>query len=187
MTRTVFASITRMKSAKTARTMRAATGSLLFDDEGGRALDLDDVDAGTFLEDLVIEVCPRRPFFAADPDTSAVDVDAAENDGPAPDERVGSGSRDRGQAHMPACDRAQERQRCDGGGDEDEQRDARARAERGRHGGRERGERDRPEEEHPRREDLADRECDGDQRPYEPARHVRHTVIRAAGACKAMR
>src|SRR5215208_2729919 len=136
-----------MKSATTASTIKAATEGLLFDDEGGCALDLDHVDTRALLEDLVLEVRARRPFFAADPDASAVDVDPAENDGLAPDERVRAGSRDRGQAYVPA--------------------------------------RDRTEEEHAGREDLADGECDGDQRPQKPTRHVRHTVIRDTGACKA--
>src|SRR3954451_13484720 len=114
ITRTVLASATMMKSATRASTIRAATAGLLFDDEGGRALDLDHVHAGSFLEDLVLEVRARRPFFAADPDTSAVDVDAAENDGLAPDERVRAGSRDGGQAHVPARNRSQERERGDG-------------------------------------------------------------------------
>src|SRR5215212_2289923 len=174
-----------MKSATTASTIKAATEGLLFDDEGGCALDLDHVDTRALLEDLVLEVRARRPFFAADPDASAVDVDPAENDGLAPDEGVRAGARDRGQAYVPARDRAQERERGDGAGDEDEERDPGAPAERrGQRGGESR-ERDRPEEEHARREDLADGECDGDQRPQKPTGHVPHTVIRDTGACKA--
>src|SRR5215208_3428968 len=174
-----------MKSATTASTIKAATEGLLFDDEGGCALDLDHVDARALLEDLVLEVRARRPFFAADPDASAVDVDPAENDGLAPDERVRAGSRDRGQAYVPARDRTQERERGNGAGDEDEQRDPGARAECGGQRGGESRERDRPEEEHAGREDLADGECDGDQRPQKPTGHVPHTVIRDTGACKA--
>src|SRR5215218_6752933 len=151
----VLASSTRMKSATTASTIKAATEGLLFDDEGGRALDLDHVDARALVEDLVLEVRAGRPFLPADLDAPAVGVDAAENDGLAADERVRPGSRDRGHSYVPARDRAQEPERGDGPGDEDEQRDPRARAERGDHGSRERGERDGPEEEHPGREDLA--------------------------------
>ena len=51
-----------------------------------------------------------------------------------------------------------------------------ASADRSDHGRGERGQRNRPEEEESRREDLADREENGDDRPDGPSRHAQKTT-----------
>src|SRR5581483_11173295 len=122
MTRTLRAMATSTKSTSTASTISATTADLLFGHEGGRPLDLDDVDGGSFLEHLVVQVGARRPLVAADPDTAAVRVDAAGDERLAPDERVDAGAREGGQPDVPPGDRAQERERGERGGDEDDER-----------------------------------------------------------------
>jgi hypothetical protein len=104
---------------------------LLFDDEGGRALDLDHLDLRPFLERLAVEVRACRPLLAADADAAGRRVDAADDDRASPDERIGAGSRERRQVDMPPRERAQDAERRDGPRDEDEQRDRRSGAEEG--------------------------------------------------------
>src|SRR6266545_4936904 len=102
ITRTVFASMSSTNSAMTARTIRAATRTLLFDDEGGRTLDLDDVDTRALLEDLPLEVRARRPLLTADADAASIGVDATQHDRGAADKRVRAGAGQRRHPHVPA-------------------------------------------------------------------------------------
>src|SRR6476659_9319927 len=126
MTRIVFASTTSTNAAMTTSTMSAATERLLFDDEGGRALDLDDLDPQALVEHLIVEVGPCGPLLAADPHAPAERVDAADDAGAAADERVRSRAGERGHSYVAASDRTDERERRDRPGDEDEEGESEA-------------------------------------------------------------
>src|SRR5207247_6264987 len=125
MTRTVRARTISTNSATTARTIRGTTGTLLFDDEGRCALDLDDLHLRALLEHLPVEVRARSPLLAADADAAAHGVDAPQHERLAADERVGAGAGDRRQPDVGARERAQQGERRGPSGEEGQGRDDR--------------------------------------------------------------
>jgi len=101
-----------------------------------------------------------------------VRIDASRDERRAPDERVGAGARDGGQAHVPACNGPQEAKRRERAADEDEQRADRSGAEKCCERGGPRSQRNGAEEEQAGRQQLAHSQCHRQERPEEPAHAV---------------
>src|SRR5579862_7226184 len=168
MTRIVRARVTTTNSATTAMTMSAIKDCLLFHDERGRARNLHDVDGSPHFDDGTVHERARRPLLAADLHAAAAGVDTARHDRLATDERGCARARERGNVQVRARDRTEVSEREPGADQKRDHRRERA-AERGCHRAGAGGERDGAEEEHPRREDLADRKRDGYDQPDDPA------------------
>src|SRR5215216_6196904 len=105
------ATVKSTTTATTMSTIRVANWVLsLFVYEGGRALDLEHLDAGAGLERMILFVRAGAPDLAAEPHRPAVAIDAIDHDGAGPDERGRAGAQPGGHAQMAARDRSQHQQ-----------------------------------------------------------------------------
>src|SRR3954454_3277298 len=113
MMRTVFAATSSAKKAMTTSRIRpaciaatswsgAGRGPLHLGDERCRAPDLDDVDAASALDDVVVIVRTRGPDLAFELDRPAVGIDPRGRQRRLADERGGAGAQLRGGAQVPA-------------------------------------------------------------------------------------
>jgi hypothetical protein len=144
----------------------------LFEYERGRALDFRHFNPHARLEYLLLEERSRRPLLAADPHAAAVGVHALQYQRRRPDERRGTRSRECRHPHVAPRDRPKESERSERHADEDEELENDATADPGNDGRSDCGQRHRSEEEHPRRQQLTDREQCRSNQPDDKPCHV---------------
>src|SRR3954470_6163249 len=154
------------------RTIRPAVigTSSSFGDERGRAVDLQDIDALSRLEDVVVVVGPGGPHLAPDLDLSLLGIDPLDHQCGLPDEGGSAGPQLRRRPQVAARNRPQKRERRDRRHHEYSHLYLDRDADRGTYRGQRGRERDRPQEE-AEREYLAHGEAGGHDRPDDPVGH----------------
>src|SRR5262245_48627034 len=160
----------RTTNATTSRTMSAATTASLFVDEGGRALDADDLDPGARLEDLMLVPGTGRPHLAADLHPATLRVHALEDHGSAPHQGGRAGAKRRRKADVAASDRPNDGEHRQRSGDEGDELQRHAATERGHDRGGHGGYGDQPEYQS-HCQDLADGQDGRHDRPDQPGGH----------------
>ena len=141
-------------------------------DQGGRALDLDDLHLRSLFEDLAVDVRARGPVLAADPNQPVDLIDRRSTTALRPTSaavpvRAIAGSR----RCLRAIGRTSASESTEPHDEHDQRRQSSGEGADDRSGGR--SQRERAEQEQARGQHLADDEPDRNQRPDEPAHTLR--------------
>ena len=155
-------------------------------DDGGRAIDLGDVDRRAGGDDVLLVVGPGRPDLAADPHLAAGVADLGDGRGPAADQGRGPRLQGRGRSQVTAGDRPDDAQQKQAAAGEDPELNCRRETDAGRHGGGRRRHGQHPQHES-EREHLGDPEQARRDQPEHPVGHLTAEVTAFGGRCPAAR